>query len=72
MNEHKPEISIIIPVYNVERFLPECLDSILRQTFECFELILVDDGSKDGSGKICDKYAEQDERIRVIHQEIRD
>ena len=61
--------SIIVPVYNVEKYLRECIDSILCQTFTDFELILVDDGSKDESGKICDEYAEKDNRIKVIHKE---
>ena len=61
--------SIIVPVYNVEKYLSECVDSILCQTFTDFELILVDDGSKDESGKICDQYAEKDSRIKVIHKE---
>lgn len=60
--------SIIIPVYNVEKYLCQCVDSILAQSFKDFELILVDDGAKDSSGKICDQYAERDERIRVIHK----
>lgn len=64
----KPEISVIIPVYNVEPYLPQCVDGISKQRFHHFELILVDDGSKDGSGALCDAFAEQDPRIRVIHQ----
>lgn len=63
-----PLISIIIPVHNVERYLPECLDSVLAQTNDDFEVILVNDGSKDTSGEICDSYAEKDNRIRVFHQ----
>lgn len=63
-----PSISVIVPVYKVERFLSRCIDSILAQTYEDFELILVDDGSPDGSGAICDAYAERDSRIHVIHQ----
>ena len=62
-------ISIIIPIYNSAALLPRCLDSILAQTYRDFTLILVNDGSTDGSGKICDGYAEKDERIRVIHKE---
>ena len=62
------ELSIIVPVYNVEKYLRECVDSILNQTFTDFELILVDDGSPDNCPQICDAYAEQDNRVRVIHQ----
>jgi len=65
------EISVIVPVYNVEKYLPRCVDSILGQTFCDFELILIDDGSTDSSGRICDDYAAHDSRIRVIHQENR-
>ena len=61
--------SIVIPVYNVEKYLNECVDSILSQSFKDFELILVDDGAKDSSGKICDEYAEKDNRVKVIHKE---
>ena len=61
--------SIIVPVYNVEKYLSECIDSILCQTFADFELILVDDGSRDKSGAICDEYAQKDDRIKVIHKE---
>lgn len=63
-----PEISIIVPVYNVEKYFKNCIESILSQTFKDFELILVDDGSTDSSGNICDEYAKKDNRIKVIHQ----
>lgn len=62
-------LSVIVPVYNVAQYLPECIESILAQTFRDFELILVDDGSTDGSGHICDEYKKKDARIRVVHQE---
>ena len=62
-------LSVIIPVYNVEEYLAKCLDSILGQTYQNLEVILVNDGSKDGSGSICDAYAQKDSRIRVIHKE---
>ena len=62
------KISVIVPVYNVERYLRECLDSVLHQTFENFDVILINDGSRDDSGKICDEYALKDERIKVIHK----
>lgn len=64
-----PEISIIVPVYNVETYIHRCIRSILSQTFEKFELILVDDGSKDNSSQICDEFAEKDSRVKVIHKE---
>ena len=64
-----PTISIIIPVYNAEPYLHRCVESILSQTFADFELLLIDDGSPDKSGAICDEYAEIDERIRVFHKE---
>jgi glycosyltransferase involved in cell wall biosynthesis len=63
-----PRLSIIIPVYNVENYLSKCVDSILAQTFIDFECILIDDGSTDNSGKLCDQYAKKDDRIIVIHQ----
>lgn len=62
------QISVIVPVYKVERYLPRCVDSILSQTFTDFELILVDDGSPDKCGIICDEYAKKDPRVFVIHQ----
>lgn len=64
-----PEISVIVPVYKAEDYLHACVDSILSQTVSDFELILVDDGSPDGCGAICDDYAARDSRVRVIHQE---
>ena len=63
-----PEFSIIVPIYKVEAYLHQCIDSILAQTYSNFELILVDDGSPDNCGKICDEYAQKDSRIKVIHQ----
>lgn len=63
-----PEISVIVPVYKVEQFIHRCVDSILCQSFSDFELILVDDGSPDDCGAICEAYAAQDSRIHVIHQ----
>ena len=63
------EVSIIVPVYQVENYIRQCIDSILVQTFTDFELILVDDGSKDKSGQICDEYAVLDQRVKVIHKE---
>lgn len=64
-------ISVLIPVYNTERFLARCVDSILCQSFRAFDLLLLDDGSTDGSPEICDAYAKKDSRIHVIHQENR-
>lgn len=63
-----PKVSVIVPIYNAEEYLQECIDSILQQTFCDFELILVDDGSPDSSGGICEEYAQKDNRILVIHQ----
>lgn len=65
----KPLISIIVPVYNAEMTLARCMDSVLAQSFRAFEVILIDDGSRDGSGALCDRYCAVDSRIRVIHQE---
>lgn len=64
-----PRISIGVPFHNVEEYLPQCLDSILRQTFTDFEVIMMDDGSTDGSFEICQKYAAKDSRFKLIHQE---
>lgn len=66
---YTPEISVIVPVYKVEKYLQQCIDSILVQTFTDFELLLIDDGSPDRCGEICEEYAQKDERIRVFHQE---
>lgn len=63
-----PLLSIVIPVYNVEQYLVRCINSILRQSYKDFEIILIDDGSTDNSGKICDQYVNIDNRIKVIHQ----
>lgn len=62
-------ISVIIPVYKVERFLHRCVDSVLAQTYQNLEIILINDGSPDRCGKICDEYAGVDPRIQVIHKE---
>ncbi len=63
-----PLLSVVVPVYNIKEFLPECVDSIINQTYTDFELILVDDGSTDGSGEMCDDYIKRDSRITVIHK----
>ena len=63
-----PIISVIVPVYNAEKYVSACIDSILNQTFSDFELLLIDDGSTDSSGAICDEYAKRDNRIRVFHK----
>lgn len=69
MKEKSPKISVIVPVYNAERYLHSCIESIIAQTFSDFELLLINDGSKDNSGDICNKYVEKDSRIRVFHKE---
>lgn len=61
-------VSIIVPVYNVEKYLKKCVQSIINQTYKNLEIILVDDGSSDNSGKICDEFAQKDNRIKVIHK----
>ena len=65
----KMRISVIVPVYQVEKYLSRCIESLLAQSYSDYEIILVDDGSRDGSGQICDDYAGREARIRVIHQE---
>lgn len=69
MNNSIPKISIIVPVYKVEEYLPKCIDSILGQTFTDWELLLIDDGSPDNSGRICDEYALKDSRIKVFQKD---
>ena len=64
-----PKISVVVPVYGGEKYLGACIESILGQTFKDFELLLLDDGSPDRSGEICDGYARKDGRVRVIHKE---
>lgn len=61
-------ISIVVPIYNVEKYIPECVDSIIAQTYENIEIILVNDGSTDNSGSVCEEYAKKDARIKVIHK----
>lgn len=63
-----PHVSVIVPIYNVEAYIHQCIKSILSQSYHDFELILVDDGSPDHCGEICDHYARMDNRIRVIHK----
>lgn len=67
-NSSQIKLSVIVPIYNVESYLDDCILSILKQTYPFFELILIDDGSTDGSGKICDKYQKNDHRIIVVHK----
>lgn len=68
-NEEEKLISIIVAAYNIKAYLPRCLDSLIGQSYQKLEIIVVDDGSEDDTGKICDRYAEKDPRIKVIHQE---
>ena len=68
--DHKaPEISVILPVFNVAGYLDACMESVLAQTFADFEALLIDDGSTDGSGALCDSWAARDGRVRVFHKE---
>ncbi|EAJ4957352.1 glycosyltransferase family 2 protein, partial [Campylobacter jejuni] len=69
INKNIPLVSVIIPIYNVEKYLRECLDSVVNQTLREIEIILINDGSTDNCGKICDEYATKDKRIIVIHKE---
>lgn len=69
MNDNLPKVSILVPIYNVEKYLRRCIDSVLAQDFTDYELILVDDGSPDGCPKICDEYVQRDDRIKVVHKE---
>ena len=62
-------ISIIVPIYNMQKYLRKCLDTLIKQTYDKLEIILVDDGSTDSSGVICDEYLLKDNRIKVIHKE---
>lgn len=68
MTDFSPNLSIIVPVFNVEKYLEQCLDSIINQNYESFEVLLVNDGSTDRSSEICDNYASRDKRIRVFHK----
>jgi len=68
-NTSSPIVSVIVPIYNREKYIARCVDSILKQTYTDFELILVDDGSKDTSLAICQNYATKDSRVKVLHQE---
>lgn len=69
MDAREPLVSVIVPVYNVEKFLRKCLDSLINQTYKNLEILVVNDGSTDSSGAICDEYAQRDDRIRVFHKQ---
>lgn len=72
MKEKKDIVSIIIPVYNVYEYLSECVKSVLEQTYADIEIVLVDDGSSDGSGELCDEIQKKDERVKTIHKKMGD
>lgn len=72
MENDIPKISVIVPVYNVEKYLDRCIQSILNQTLKELEIILVDDGSPDNCPALCDEYAQKDARIKVIHKKMKD
>ena len=67
----RPKVSIIVPIYNVERFLDRCMDSLLNQTLKDIEIIMVDDGSPDNCPQMCDEYAKNDSRVKVIQKKCR-
>lgn len=67
--EEKIKVSVIVPIYNVEKYLKRCVDSLINQTFKDIEIILIDDGSTDNSGKICDEIKGTDNRVKVYHKE---
>ncbi len=69
INLKEPLVSVIIPVYKVEKYINECVDSVINQTYKNIEIILMDDGSPDNCPKICDDYAKKDNRIKVFHKE---
>ena len=68
MKMQKPKLSVIVSIYNIENYVAKAIESICNQTYQNLEIILVDDGATDCSGKICDEYAKKDDRIRVIHK----
>ncbi len=69
MDKYSPKVSVIIPVYNVKMYLRQCIESVIQQTYDNLEIILIDDGSTDGSAEICDEYTEIDGRIKAVHKE---
>ena len=66
--KREPLISVILPIYNIERYLPKCMESLFDQTYRNLEIIMVDDGSTDRCSRLCDEYAKADERITVLHK----